>query len=105
MAKLRVYDPSGELVQPPSQLAPRVSTLEGQVVWILDGFGAFEGDSQGQTINQIFQHWKERLEREYHPAAIRLARTDNIGTPYRHGKETFEEVVRTADLVINGVAL
>ena len=102
---LKVFDPSGEPAEPPNQLAPRVNSLAGRVVWILDGFGAFDGEHQGQTINKVFQAWKDRIEHEYEPAEIHYARTDNIGTPYRHGKETFERVIREADVVINGVAL
>jgi len=103
MTKLRVLDPAGEPAHPPSKLAPRPGTLEGKVVWLVDGHGDSE---QGKPVmNRVFRAWKERLEKEHRLAEVHYVRTDNIATPFRHGKETFEKIVKTADVVINGVAL
>ncbi len=103
MMKLRVLDPAGEAAHPESKLAPRPADLTGKVLWFVDGRGHVEKSVPG--MNRIFRVWRERLEKEYKFADVRYVRTDNIASPFRHGKETFEEIVKTADVVINGVAL
>lgn len=103
MTKLRVLDPTGESAQPETKLAPRPADLNGKVLWFVDGRGHV--DHSVPSMNRIFRAWRERLEKEYKFANIRYVRTDNIASPFRHGKETFEEIVKTADVVINGVAL
>ncbi|MDO8531296.1 MAG: hypothetical protein Q7T26_03875 [Dehalococcoidia bacterium] len=103
MMKLRVLDPTGEAAQPESKLAPRPTDLTGKVLWFVDGRGHVENSVPG--MNRIFRVWKERLQKEYKLGDVRYVRTDNIASPFRHGKETFEEIVRTADVVVNGVAL
>ena len=103
MAAMRILNPAGKPHQPPTRLAPRPSDLNGKVLWIVDGHGDSEG---GQPVmNKIFKGWRQRLEQEYDFAAVNYVRTDNIATPFRHGKEMFQKIVDEADVVINGVAL
>ena len=104
MAELEILDPVGEPSQPRSKLASRPRDLNGKLLWFVDGEGE-AGESGVAVMNKIFRGWRNRLERQFDLRDIRYVRTDDIGTPFRHGKDTFEEIVNTADVVINGVAL
>lgn len=52
-----------------------------------------------------WRFWKEKLGKECRLADVRWVRTDDTCTPFRHGREMFEQIVKKADVVINGVAL
>ncbi len=103
MSAMRILDPEAESTHAPRKLAPRPSSFDGKVLWILDGHG--DAEAGKPVMNRVFRAWKEGLEREFDFAEVRFNRTDNLATPFRHGRDVFEQVVSVADIVINGVAL
>ena len=102
MASLTFLDPSAEYAIPRLALAPRLADLRGKHVWFLDNQGEHWGKGVPQ-MNPIFRQWKDRLERDYQITSEYVC-TEQFTAPYRHGKEKFEQVAKTADAIINGLA-
>jgi hypothetical protein len=98
---LRILDPEAETTIPRVPLAPRLRGLDGKTVWFLDGLADSLGGAA--AMHKIYVHWKARLEREFRLKAVHYERSDYFATPFRHGKGTFDRIVRTGDVVINGV--
>lgn len=103
VSSLRVLDPAMESTIKPGKLAPRPKSLNGQVLWILD-HGARTGE-EAAGMSRVFRVWREMLEKEYQFKAIHRLVANNVATPFRHGREKFEEIARTGGVVINGGAV
>jgi len=97
-----IVDPSAEYTVPRLTPAARLATLRGKRVWFLDNQGEHWGQGTPR-MNPIFRTWATLLERD-HGITWQFACTEQFVSPFRHGKEKFEEVARTADAVINGLA-
>jgi hypothetical protein len=99
---LTVLEPTAESSIERVSPAARLSGLRGKRIWFLDN----QGESWGKgppVMNPLFRTWAERLERE-HEVRVQFACTETFSAPFRHGKQRFEEVVASADAIINGLA-
>jgi hypothetical protein len=102
MSHLTVLDPVAESTIVRQQLAPRLTIHAGNRIWFLDNQG--QAWSEGPPrMNPIFQVWQERLSRE-HEIKWDYVCTQQFTSPFRHGKEKLEEIARSADAVVNGLA-
>jgi hypothetical protein len=97
-----VLDPTGESSIEAHTLAPRLAELRGKTIWFCDNQGEQWGRTEAE-LNPILRTWRRKLEADF---AIRshYVCTEQFTSPYRHGREKFDEIVRTADAVINGLA-
>jgi hypothetical protein len=102
MTFLQVLDPSAESAVPRLTPARRLSELRHQLIWFLDAQGEHWGKGV-PIMNPIFRTWKDRLEREF-SIRSKYACTEQFTSPFRHGKQTFEQVAGEAAAVIGGLA-
>jgi hypothetical protein len=99
---VQILDPVAEFALPVLSTSPRLTSLRGKRVWFLDSQGQAWGKGP-PVLNPLFQRWRERMERDHDIVANYLC-TDQFVSPYRHGKDKFEEVAKSADAVVNGLA-
>ncbi|MEO6953940.1 MAG: hypothetical protein ABI321_19215 [Polyangia bacterium] len=99
---ITVLDPTAESTLPRHTPAQRLSSLKGKHVWFLDNQGQHWGQGTPQ-MNPLFQRWQKRLQEE-HGITSEYACTEQFTAPFRHGKAKLEEVAKSADAVINGLA-
>jgi len=90
IAGVSVYVPTGEPATEPARLAPRLKTLQGARVGILDNCKEF--------ADVVLRGVAEVLERDY-GARVRFWRKDYLGIPSPFAAEMAKE----CDAVINGV--
>ena len=91
IAGISVYVPTGAVDARRKPLAPRLSTLRGARIGILDNCKEF--------ADLVLRGVAEVLERDYHVARAKLWRKSYLGiaSPYA------EEMAAQCDAVINGV--
>ena len=99
---MQILDPVAEFTLPKLVGAPRLASLRGKRVWFLDHQGLAWGEGPPR-LNPIAQRWRERMEAEHGIVADYLC-TQQFVSPYRHGKDRFEEVASSADAIVNGLA-
>lgn len=102
MAHLTVLDPVAESTIVRQSLAARLGTLAGKRIWFLDNQGQAWGQGPPH-MNPLFQRWQERLSREFEIKWDYVC-TQQFTSPFRHGKDKLEDIARSADAVINGLA-
>jgi hypothetical protein len=90
IAGVSVYVPTGDLATAPARLAPRLETLRGARVGILDNCKEF--------ADLVLRGVAEILERQY-GARVRFWRKSYLGIPSPFAQEMAKE----CDAVVNGV--
>jgi hypothetical protein len=88
---LTVYLPTGDTDAQAGALAPRLSTLRGARIGILDNHKEF--------ADRVLAGVAETLRRDYGVEIIRFWRKDYLGVPSPYAKE----MAAQCDAVINGV--
>jgi hypothetical protein len=102
MPSLTVLDPTAESTIPKLALAPRLDSLHGKHLWFLDNQGEHWGKGVPQ-MNPIFRAWLVRLQKDY-GVTHEYVCTEQFTSPFRHGKDKLEEIAKSADAVVNGLA-
>ena len=101
-SKMVVLDPTGESSIETHSLAPRLADLRGKTVWFCDNQGETWGRKEPE-LNPVLRTWRRRLETEFGIKSHHVC-TEQFTSPYRHGRAKFDEIVKSADAVINGLA-
>jgi len=99
---MTILDPAGESSIEHVPSAPRLNDLRGKRIWFCDN----QGDRTGRTepeLNPLFRVWRRKLQHDHGIEAFGVC-TDQFTSPYRHGRAKFDEVVKTADAIVNGLA-
>ena len=86
-----VYAPSGAVDTQSKKLAPRLKSLRGARIGILDNHKEF--------ADVVLEGVVEALERDYGVEMVRLWKKDYLGIPSPYA----EEMAQQCDAVINGV--
>jgi len=86
-----VYVPTGEIDVAPAKLAPRLSTLRGARIGILDNHKEF--------ADLVLAGVVEALQRDYGVEIVRVWRKNYLGIPSPYAQEMAKE----CDAVVNGV--
>ena len=99
MFVVRILMPVVEYRREGSRLAPRPATLDGKVVAFLDGWGERKEDG-GFDLYPLMRALRERLEARFRLQGTFWRKKPNISQPVP--AEMIDELVREADVVING---
>ena len=93
MATLRFLDPRGSINPENHPLIPRLDSLEGKVIGIIDN-----GQSNSTAM---FQELTQLIQEKFHPAEVifRTKPTHMQGAP----KTLMEELINRCDAVITGL--
>jgi hypothetical protein len=87
------FDPTGTLEVEEHKLAPRLSTLQGKKLGILD--------NSKTNADRYLTMVAEELQELYGVAEYRMITKENLGSPAR--PELLEELVRDSDFIITGI--
>jgi hypothetical protein len=90
---LEFFDPSGSLEVERHSLAPRLNTLQGKRLGILD--------NSKTNADRYLTLVAEELQELYGVAEYKLVTKDNLGAPAR--QEHLDAVTREVDFVITGI--
>lgn len=91
IAGVQVYVPTGAVDTAPRKLAPRLTTVRGARIGILDNCKEF--------ADLVLKGVAEALERDHGVKEVRFWRKDYLGKPSPFAKE----MAAACDAVINGV--